>query len=251
MSDLERRIDDLPASTGATDNHQLPAMLGGSTETLTVAQISAKVQSDLADDMALKAPLASPSFTGNPTAPTPASGDSDTSIATTAFVQGELAINPLTAKTTPVDADQIRIADSAASNAPKKLTFANLWAWISSKVLALFNASGSAPVYATRAWVNFNGTGTVAIRASGNVSSITDNGVGNYTVNFTTAMPNANYVLLGTAGNNNNAAADPITVRPGALASKLTTAAAFSVNANVSGANTLLDVADVNIAVLC
>ena len=44
-----------------------------------------------------------------------------------------------------------------------------------------------------RAWVNFNGTGTVAIRASFNVSSITDNGTGNYTVNFTTAMPDVNY----------------------------------------------------------
>lgn len=44
-----------------------------------------------------------------------------------------------------------------------------------------------------RAWVNFNGTGTVAIRASGNVTSITDNGVGDYTVNFTNAMPDANY----------------------------------------------------------
>jgi hypothetical protein len=53
--------------------------------------------------------------------------------------------------------------------------------------------SGSAPIYAARAWVNFNGTGTVAIRASGNVSSITDNGTGNYKVNFTTAMPDANY----------------------------------------------------------
>jgi hypothetical protein len=59
--------------------------------------------------------------------------------------------------------------------------------------LAQFNASGSAPVYAARAWVNFNGTGTVAIRASGNVSSITDNGTGDYTVNFTTAMPDADY----------------------------------------------------------
>lgn len=53
--------------------------------------------------------------------------------------------------------------------------------------------TGSAPIYAARAWVNFNGTGTVAIRASGNVSSITDGGVGNYTVNFTTAMSDANY----------------------------------------------------------
>jgi hypothetical protein len=53
--------------------------------------------------------------------------------------------------------------------------------------------SGSAPIYGARAWVNFNGTGTVAIRASGNVSSITDNGTGNYTVNFTTAMADVNY----------------------------------------------------------
>lgn len=55
------------------------------------------------------------------------------------------------------------------------------------------NASGSAPIYACRAWVNFNGTGTVAIRASGNVSGITDNGTGDYTINFTTAMEDANY----------------------------------------------------------
>ncbi len=62
------------------------------------------------------------------------------------------------------------------------------------------NASGSAPMYACRAWVNFNGTGTVAIRASGNVSSITDNGVGDYTVNFTTAMPDADYAVSATGG---------------------------------------------------
>jgi len=59
-----------------------------------------------------------------------------------------------------------------------------------------FNATGSAPVYACRAWVNFNGTGTVAIRASGNVSSITDNGAGDYTVNFTNAMSDANYCAV-------------------------------------------------------
>lgn len=58
------------------------------------------------------------------------------------------------------------------------------------------NASGSAPIYACRAWVNFNGVGTVAIRASGNVSSITDNGNGDYTVNFTTAMPDQNYSVV-------------------------------------------------------
>jgi hypothetical protein len=72
-----------------------------------------------------------------------------------------------------------------------------------------FDASGNflmnsgygsvATAYGCRAWVNFNGTGTVAIRASGNVTSITDNGTGDYTVNFTTAMPDSNYAVLGTS----------------------------------------------------
>jgi len=56
--------------------------------------------------------------------------------------------------------------------------------------------SGTAPIYPCRAWVKFNGTGTVAINASGNVSSITDNGTGDYTVNFTTAMSDANYSAI-------------------------------------------------------
>ena len=56
----------------------------------------------------------------------------------------------------------------------------------------------AATAYGCRAWVNFNGTGTPAIRGSGNVSSITDNGTGDYTVNFTTAMPDINYCSLAT-----------------------------------------------------
>lgn len=54
-------------------------------------------------------------------------------------------------------------------------------------------ATGSAPVYGVRAWVKFNGTGTPAVIAGGNVSGITDNGTGDYTINFTTPMPTANY----------------------------------------------------------
>jgi hypothetical protein len=54
-----------------------------------------------------------------------------------------------------------------------------------------------ATAYGCRAWVNFNGTGTVAIRASGNVSSITDNGTGDYTVNLATAMPDVNFACSG------------------------------------------------------
>ena len=60
----------------------------------------------------------------------------------------------------------------------------------------LTTASGSAPSYSCRAWVNFNGTGTPAIIASGNVASITDNGTGDYTVVFTTAMEDTKYAVV-------------------------------------------------------
>lgn len=74
--------------------------------------------------------------------------------------------------------------------------------WYRTSAPALGNV-GTAPVYAARAWVNFNGTGTVAIRASGNVTSITDNNTGDYTINFTTSMPDTNYsgqVCIGAVG---------------------------------------------------
>ena len=73
------------------------------------------------------------------------------------------------------------------------------------RLTTISNQSGSATVPSdtvingsAKAWVSFNGTGTVAIRASFNVSSITDNGTGLYTVNFTTAMPDANYGWTGS-----------------------------------------------------
>ena len=61
-----------------------------------------------------------------------------------------------------------------------------------------------------KAWVNFNGTGTVAIRASYNVSSITDNGTGYYTVNFTTAMADADYAVVNSSSRNSGNVLDPL-----------------------------------------
>jgi hypothetical protein len=61
-----------------------------------------------------------------------------------------------------------------------------------------------------KAWVNFNGTGTVAIRGSYNVSSITDNGTGDYTVNFTNAFADANYVVTTSAGDSSSSNVDSI-----------------------------------------
>jgi hypothetical protein len=106
-------------------------------------------QVDLQTALDLKAPLASPTFTGTPTLPTgtiattQTAGNNTTAVATTAFVRTDNNV---------------------------------------------------------KAWVNFNGTGTVAIRASFNVSSITDNGTGDYTVNFTNALADANYSMSAFCG---------------------------------------------------
>jgi len=71
-------------------------------------------------------------------------------------------------------------------------------------VKTALNAVGEAPIYACRAWVNFNGnSSTPTIRASGNVSSVVRNGTGDYTINFTTPMPDTNYVSV--FGGRNNA----------------------------------------------
>jgi hypothetical protein len=109
-----------------------------------------------------KAPIASPTFTGTPAAPTATAGTNTTQLATTAFV--------------------ITARDSSLPLAGGTMT-GNI-------------AFASDQPQVCKAWVNFNGTGTVAIRASYNVSSITDNAVGWYTVNFTTALADANYAAF-------------------------------------------------------
>jgi hypothetical protein len=93
----------------------------------------------------------------------------------------------------------------------------------------LFNSGyGSvATAYGCRAWVNFNGTGTVAIRASGNVSSITDFATGDYQVNITNAMPDANYAFQ-VAAQRNSAGAN-IAVAAGQGSSLYQTASTFRV----------------------
>jgi len=116
-----------------------------------------------------------------------------------------ISIKP-TASGSTIEQDGSSILSIDASGnltVPNNMTFSGTVTGISSysdsDALSLFNASGSAPVYACRAWVNFNGTGTVAIRASGNVSSITDNGSGDYTVNITTALSDINYTFIAFA----------------------------------------------------
>lgn len=132
------------------------------------------------------------------------------------------------------------VADDLASTldlSGKTITLATDAAVVSK----LSTASGSAPSYSARAWVNFNGTGTVAIRESGNVSSITDNGTGDYTVNFTTAMPDANYTTTGTANFSSGVAwvSAPYSTAPTTSAVRLKTV----------NADNFADLAYVNVAI--
>ena len=81
------------------------------------------------------------------------------------------------------------------------------------------NLAGTGPVtltgqFAAKAWVNFDGTGTVAIRESENVSSITDGGTGDYTVNFTTALTDADYAVSGLAGRGTSSGSEVIIHTP-------------------------------------
>jgi len=81
------------------------------------------------------------------------------------------------------------------------------------------------------AWVNFNGTGTPAIRDSENISSITDVSAGKYQMNFTVTMPNANYAAIAMVGNTANASHDRMTATY-----NITTSSFSMINYNLAGA---------------
>jgi hypothetical protein len=108
-----------------------------------------------------------------------------------------------------------------------------------------FGSVGKA--YLCRAWVNFNGTGTPAIREDGNVSSITDNGTGDYTVNFTTAMPDRNYsvVVGGNYGSGNGEYADP----NGAFAPYNQAPTTSTVRIGTRSSSNFFDYSEVNVAI--
>ena len=113
-------------------------------------------------------------------------------------VEGEVFI-PSGATLGDLDAQLALKADTSYVNAQLVLK-QNVLVANDAGVKTALNASGTAPIYACRAWVNFDGTGTVAIRASGNVSSITDLGEGKYITNFATAMSDAKYSAVAAVG---------------------------------------------------
>ena len=156
------------------------------------------------------------------------SGSSWTSVSSSSHAPMEFKASnvvPTAGENRPVSAVGIWIcrvsagtAQQVSPNTAPSLTGGNTWAGsqsvqgnltvsgkITGDIRSSINATGEAPVYACRAWVNFKGIDTVAINASGNVLSITDNGTGDYTINFDKPMPHANYCLVGTASQGSTA----------------------------------------------
>jgi hypothetical protein len=99
-----------------------------------------------------------------------------------------------------------------------------------------------------KAWVNFNGTGTVAIRRAFNVASITDNGTGNYTLNFTTAMTDANYAWSGSYGADNSSTQGFIAGVASVALATSKTASSLRIN-SAYGTGTANDIASVSVAI--
>ena len=143
--------------------------------------------------------------------------DGSAGFATTSEVQGTHTTGSITSGTTALtvaSATGISTGDyvvgegitpgtivSAGGGTTSLTLSANAGATLSSDPVSFYKADkvlspGLVSGGLCRAWVNFNGTGTVAIRASYNVSSITDLGTGDYRINLTTAMPDANYCAL-------------------------------------------------------
>lgn len=106
------------------------------------------------------------------------------------------------------------------------------------------------PAFTARAWVSFNGTGTLEVLDSGNVSSVTDNGTGNYIVNFTTPMPHGNYVMSGTCREHDSTSGSGVDV----TTAHATVANVFktdSCNIAVRSGTKFYDAARVGVAFFC
>lgn len=99
------------------------------------------------------------------------------------------------------------------------------------------SATGTAPTYACRAWVNFDGTAGPSVRGSANISSVVRNGTGDYSISFITAMPDAAYAIIANGGASTIDTTVSIGTAPTASACRV-----FNVSAGVAADNTVMNV---------
>lgn len=187
---LKPNAIDLSGSTSGTTTLQATAVAGTTTITLPAATdtLVGKATTDTLTNKTLTTPVISTiSNTGTLTLPT----STDTLV-------GRATTDTLTNKT--LTTPTISSLSSASATALTLQSAGTTGLTIDTSQNLQFNSGyGSvATAYGCRAWVNFDGTGTVAIRGSANVSSITDVGTGQYVVNFSTALVDANYCINAT-----------------------------------------------------
>lgn len=113
------------------------------------------------------------------------------------------------------------------------------------------NAAGVAPMFACRAWVNFNGVGVVSVIASGNVSSVTDNGVGDYTLNFAIPMPNANYSISSGSPEASDGTPTVLSLRMSGITPLLKSISAVRVSVRSTTNSVFFDTNNISVQVFC
>jgi len=206
MADFYQIQNDVNANAAANGANSDITSLTGLTTPLGVSYGGTGGSSAAAALTALgAAPLASPVFTGDPQCPTPATGDNDTSIATTAFVVAALGLAGFAPLNSPVFTGDPKVPTASPGDND---TSAASTAFVTAAIAAI-----PTPI---KAWVVFNGVSGVAIAASFNIASIVRNSVGDYTLNFSNALADANYAVATSfrfqgSGGINQAAINPLT----------------------------------------
>lgn len=193
------------ASPTFTGTPAAPTAAGGTntTQIATTAFVTAADTAVITAERTATATLTNKTLT-SPVINTPTiTGGSISGITDLAVTDGGTGASSITANSVILGNGTSALSGNlVAPGASGNVLTSNGTTWTSTTVDKLSTASGSAPSYSARAWVNFNGTtntgGNCDIRASGNVSTVADNGTGDYTVNFTIALQDANYCMAGS-----------------------------------------------------
>lgn len=215
--------------TGATSLQAVTASNVTLTGTLTAASISGAATASAAD------------ITGTNTT---ASGTTGTATITVASATGVAVGQTVTGTGIPIGTTVTAVSGTSVTLS------ANLTATISTQPVTFYSNSkavtpGAIGSQVCRAWVNFNGIGTVTIRAAFNVSSITDNGVGDYTINFATPMVDENYIVtLGSGGGTPS-----LSVASGGAATRARTVNSVPVGSFGYNSGTSNDISQYNVAI--